>query len=145
MEFTRGLEPSHLVRLASLAIEVTFEEGEIIFREGDTGNMIYLVQEGCVAIYIGLPRRGHVTILTVEPGRLLGWSSLFPPHHKTASARAMAPTRAIAINAAQLWEACQADHDLGYTVMWHMAEAITSRLIATRLQILDIFTPANRG
>ncbi len=145
MEFTRNLEPRHLVKLASMATEVTFEEGETIFHEGDTGEMIYLIMAGQVAIYIRVPERGHVTILTVEPGRLLGWSSLFPPYHKTAGARAVKPTRALAVNATRFWQACQGDHDLGFTIMWRVAEAITSRLIATRLQLLDMFTPANRG
>jgi len=143
MEFTRDLEPRHIIKLASMATEMIFEEGENVFREGDTGGKIYLVQEGRVALYIHVPGRGRVTILTIEPGRLLGWSSLFPPHHKTASARAMTFTRIIAIDAAELWEACRVDKALGYTIMCRVAEAITSRLIATRLQLLDMFTPAN--
>ncbi|HEY85072.1 MAG TPA: cyclic nucleotide-binding domain-containing protein [Chloroflexi bacterium] len=141
MEFTRDLEAQHLVKLASMATKATFEAGETIFREGDAGRMIYLIQEGRVGIYIRVPNRGLVTLLTVEPGRLLGWSSLFPPHHKTADARAIVFTQSIAIDAAQLWDACRADHDLGYTIMQQVAEAITSRLIATRLQLLGISTP----
>ena len=144
MEFTRGLEPRHLVKLASIATEMTFEEGESIFREGDTGEMIFLVQEGNVALYIHVPGRGRVTILTIEPGRLLGWSSLFPPHHKTASARAVIPTRVLAIDATQLWKVCQTDYELGYIIMCRVAEAITSRLISTRLQLLDMFKPASK-
>lgn len=145
MEFTRGLEPRHLVKLASIATEMTFEEGESIFREGDTGEIIYLVQEGSVALYIHIPGRGRVTILTIEPGRLLGWSSLFPPHHKTASARAVMPTRVLAIDAKQLWKVCQTDYELGYIIMCRVAEAITKRLISTRLQLLDMFKPASKN
>ena len=142
MEFTRGLEPRHLIKLASMATDLTFEEGDTIFHEGDTGGKIYLVHEGRVALYIHVPGRGRVTILTVEPGRLLGWSSLFPPHHKTASARAMTFTRIMAIDASDLWAACRTDYELGYSIMCRVAEAITSRLIATRLQLLDMFSPA---
>ena len=74
MEFTRDLEPRHLIKLASMATELTFDEGDSVFHEGDTGGKIYLVSEGRVALYIHVPRRGRVTILTIEPGRLLGWS-----------------------------------------------------------------------
>jgi CRP-like cAMP-binding protein len=144
MEFTRGLEPRHLVKLASMATEVTFEEGETIFHENDIGSMIYIIRAGRVARYIRVPGRGKVTILTVEPGRLLGWSSLFPPHHKTAGARAMLPTYTLAINAAQLREVCQADYELGYIIMCRVTEAITSRLISTRLQLIDMFAPISR-
>lgn len=140
MEFTQGLEPQHLVKLASIATEVVFDEGEPIFREGDTGDVIYLIQKGRAALYIRIPGRGNVTILTVESGRLLGWSSLFPPHHKMASARAVVPTQALVIKVGRLWTACQEDYELGYTVMYCVAEAITSRLTATRLQLVDMYS-----
>ena len=143
MEFTQGLAPQHLIKLASMAITKNFAEDEIIFREGDESKLIYLVQEGLVALSIHVPGRDQITILTVGPGKLLGWSSLFPPHQKTASARAVVPTRVIAINAPQVWQACQTDNALGYSIMCRVAEVITGRLIATRLQLLDMFSPAS--
>ncbi|MFQ5577979.1 MAG: cyclic nucleotide-binding domain-containing protein [Anaerolineae bacterium] len=144
MEFTQGMEPRHIVKLASIGAGQTFDEGDIIFHEGDKSDLLYLVQQGRVALYIRVPDRGKVTILTVEPGRLLGWSSLFPPHHKTACARAAIRTRAIALNAPQLLQLCRRDPNLGFIVMQRVAEAITSRLVATRLQLLDMFAPAGR-
>jgi CRP/FNR family cyclic AMP-dependent transcriptional regulator len=141
MEFTRGLEPKHLEKLASIAKDVPFAEGETIFHEGDLDDEVYLIQEGQVAVEIHVPGRGRVTILTVGPGQLLAWSSLFPPQHKTATGRALSPTRAISMNGVQLREACEKDHDLGYAVAWHLAGVIAERLKATRLQLLDMFAP----
>jgi len=141
MEFTQGLESKHLEKLASIAREVTFAEGETIFHEGDMDDEVYLVQEGQVAVEIHVPGRGRITILTVGPGQLLAWSSLFPPQRKTASGCTLSPTRAIAIDGAQLREACEADHDLGYTVIWRVAGLVAERLKATRLQLLDMFAP----
>ena len=143
MEFTKGLERRHLEKLASMASEVAFAEGESIFREGDVGELLYLIEEGRAAVEIHVPGRGRVTILTVGPGQLLGWSSLFSQMRKTASARAVVPTRALAIDARRLREACDADHDLGYAILWRIAEVIASRLKSTRLQLLDIFAPSS--
>jgi CRP/FNR family cyclic AMP-dependent transcriptional regulator len=140
MEFTQGMDPQHLAKLAAMAMEESFAEDEMIFREGDESKLIYLVREGLVALYIRVPSRGQITILTVGPGKLLGWSSLFPPHKKTASARAVAPTRVIAISAPELWQACKTDEGLGYNLMSRVGEVITGRLIATRLQLMDIFS-----
>lgn len=145
MEFVRDFETQHLEKLASIATEVAFSEGEVIFREGDVGELVYLIREGRVALEIRMPGRGRVSLLTVGPGELLGWSSMFPGRHKTAGARAVRPTRAIAISAAQLWEICEADHDLGYPIMWRVAEVIAGRLAATRLQLLDMFGPSSGG
>jgi CRP-like cAMP-binding protein len=141
MEFVAGLTVQELETLASMSHFVVFSDGEMIFREGDMGKLVYLIQEGNVAIETHVPGHGRVTVLTVESGQLLGWSSLLPPQRKTAGGRALSQTRAIAIDAVQLWEACQADHDLGYAVMSRVAQVIANRLRATRLQVLDIFAP----
>lgn len=140
-EFVRGLEQRHLEQLAAMATEVNFPAGETIFREGDLSNTVYLIREGQVAVEAHVPSRGRVTLLTVGPGQLLAWSSLFPPRRKTASARTVAPTWAIAFDATRLREACQMDCELGYTLIWRVAEVIADRLKATRLQLLDVFAP----
>ena len=54
---------------------------------------------GRVAIEIAVPGRGRVIILTVGPGEVFGWSSLFHQRPKTASARTIEPTRALALDA----------------------------------------------
>ena len=72
MEFTRGLEPKHLEKLASIAKEVPFAEGETLFHEGDLDDEVYLIQEGQVAIEIHVPGRGRVTILTVGARAIAG-------------------------------------------------------------------------
>ncbi len=139
MEFARDLEPQHLEKLTFIATEMTFSKGQTIFHEGDVAEVVYLIQEGRVAVQLDVPSCGPVTTYTVGPGELLGWSSMFPGRRRTAGACAVEPTWAIAINAKQLCEACQADHDLGCPVMWHAAEVISERLGATRQELLHMF------
>lgn len=138
-EIARDLSQEQIEKLAALASERTFSEGEIIFRENEVGTVLYIIGEGQVAIEIRVPGRGRRTILTVGSGQLLGWSSLFPSERKTAGARSVHPTRALAIDAASLRETIEQDHDLGCLLLWRIAEVIAGRLKATRLQLLDIF------
>ncbi|NOZ71428.1 MAG: cyclic nucleotide-binding domain-containing protein [Chloroflexi bacterium] len=141
LEFTRDLTPEQIEKLASLAFEVSFPENFTIFRERDAGELLYLIKSGQVALYVSVPGQGRKTILTLGPGQILGWSALFPTGRKTASARTVSPTEAIAFNAAQLRETMEEDRDLGYALLWRIADVIASRLRATRLQLLDIFAP----
>jgi CRP/FNR family cyclic AMP-dependent transcriptional regulator len=145
MEFLQGLEPHQVEKLAAIAREVSFAADEVIFREGEVDNVVYLILEGQTAIDIYTSGRTWATILTVGPGQLLGWSSLFTQMRKTAKGRAVAPTRAIALNAPKLREVCEADHELGYIIGWRLAELIAGRLKATRLQLVDIFAPASQS
>lgn len=142
LDFTSDLASHQYEKLAAMAQQLFFPAGQIIFREGDPDEFTYLIQEGQVAIDIRLPGKGKTTILTVGPGELLGWSSLFPAERKTASARTVRPTHALAFNAAQLRQTIQTDHDLGCVLLWRVAAVIAGRLKATRLQLLDIFAPA---
>ena len=139
LEIARDLTPEQIETLASMAFEVSFSEDQVIFREADVGELLYIIVDGQAAIDIFVPGQGRTTVLTVGPGQLLGWSSLFPSGRKTAGARTTTPTTAIAVNAAQLREAMQADHDLGCALLWRISEVIAGRLKATRLQLLDIF------
>jgi CRP-like cAMP-binding protein len=135
-----SLEPQHLETLAAFAQEVTWPEDRVVFREGEPDDRLYVVVEGLVALEIFVPGRGRVTILTVGPHEVLGWSAAVPEvEKKTASARALQTTRAIAIDAAKLYAACDQDHDLGYHVYRSLSAVIASRLKATRLQLLDIY------
>ena len=141
MELTRSLEPKHLEKLAGMAFEATFSKGETIFSEGDLGDALYLIRTGRAAVETYVPGQGRVTILTVGPGQLLGWSALFPNKHKTASSQALMDTQVIALSASQLRAACQEDCELGYAVIWRIAELVANRLKATRLQLIDVFAP----
>lgn len=140
-----SLEPQHLDKVVALAQEMSWPEDRVIFREGEPDDRLYLVLEGLVALEISIPGRGRATILTVGPNEVLGWSAAVPEvEKKTASARTLQPTRAIAIGAAALYAACEQDHDLGYHVYRALASVIASRLKATRLQLLDVYGPGER-
>ena len=142
MDFTQGLRPDHLEKLATMATEVDFPANAAIFKEGELSNKVYLIVDGRVAVEIFVPSRGRVTILTLRKRQTLGWSPLFEDKPNTASGRAMVPTKTLALDAKQLRNICKEDHELGCAIGWRVAETISGRLKATRLQLLDIFAPA---
>ena len=142
-KFTRGMDLNHLEKLAAMAFEVTLSEGQTVFSEGDLGDVIYIIEEGLVAVETHIPGRGRTTLFTLGPGQVLGWSALFPNKHKTANSRALMATRAVAISTPQLREAFEGDCDFGYAFTWRIAELISDRLKGTRLQLMDIFAPTS--
>ena len=52
LPFVEDMDPSHIDRLAAMAKEVGFEEDQVIFREGDTSKLFYIVLSGKVALEI---------------------------------------------------------------------------------------------
>jgi CRP-like cAMP-binding protein len=139
LAFTRGLNAGQLEQVVQTATAVQWDAGRTIFREGDRDSLLYLVEEGRIAIEIAVPGRGRVVILTVGPGEVFGWSSIFHNRPKTASARTIEPARVLALDAVRLRELCDTDPRLGYVLTRRILEIVAERLTATRLQLIDIY------
>jgi CRP/FNR family cyclic AMP-dependent transcriptional regulator len=144
LEFTKDLKHEHLAKLAAIACHVSFSEGATIFAEEDVSELVYVIERGRVVLQTKVPGHGEVQILELGPGDLLGWSSLFAPKRKTASAKVVESAHAIAINATKLRELCRIDAELGYQILWRVANVISDRLRAARAMLLDMFEPSRK-
>jgi len=137
--FARGLSDKHLELLTGCASNVRFEAGQEVFREGEEANEFYLIREGKMSVELFAPERGSVNILTLGEGDVLGWSWLVPPYRWRFDARAIEPTRAIALDGKCLREKAERDSELGYELLKRMAHIMEERLHATRLQLLNVY------
>ncbi len=137
--FLRGLNETQVAVLAACTKSVTAPAGELLGREGEPANAFYLLQTGRVAIEIHTPNRGQIRIQTVGPGEPVGWSWLVPPHRWQFDARAVDSVTALALDAGSLRDKCEQDHELGYQLLKRLVAVVSSRLAATRLQLLDIY------
>ncbi len=130
-----------LAPLAAIASVESFPAGAVLFRQGDAARTSYLVIEGTVALEVCAPGVGCKRILTVTSGELLGWSPVLEQEHLTATARALTPTRAVAMDGRQVLALCEHNPRFGYEFMRRTALALARRLNATRLQLLDVYGP----
>jgi CRP-like cAMP-binding protein len=134
------LESKHFDKLAEIAAIRHVEAGEQLFREGEKEDNLYIVIEGRIALEIFVPHRGRIRIGTVESMEVFGWSSVTPiVHQRTASAFVVLTSLLVVFNSEKLRNLCDEDHDLGYVVMRRLANVIASRLLTTRLQLIDMF------
>ena len=139
------MEPPHFQRLVDIATIKNWDEGDTIFREGERDDNLYLILEGQVALEVYVEGHGRITILTLGLDEIFGWSAALPVvGTRTASARAMRATQAIAFDSEALRQACEEDHDLGYHVYRRLTNVVAGRLSATRLQLLDMYAHGRR-
>lgn len=85
--------------LAPLAHELRFTAGEIVYREGDPGDALYVILEGEIAI----GKQGRV-LLSLGPKESFGETSLLDGKPRPATATATLPSRLIAIERAELMD-----------------------------------------
>jgi CRP/FNR family transcriptional regulator, cyclic AMP receptor protein len=120
------------MRLAQGVMPFTAAPGEYLAREGQVAGSFYLIQEGHVEIGTR-DNDQHVTLQTVGPGDVVGWSWIIPPHRWQFDCRAADAVKGLRFDAAWLREQCETDRELGYHVVKHLLGVMASRLAATRL------------
>jgi CRP-like cAMP-binding protein len=138
--FVAEFRPEHKARLAALAQQVRFDEGQVIFHEGDDYSVFYLLGEGMVALELETP--GHLLrVQTLYAGDELDWSAVLPHAGKHFQARALTPVTALAFEGEQLLASFKADPEFGLAFMLRLMGVVSERLRATRVQLLDMYSP----
>jgi CRP/FNR family transcriptional regulator, cyclic AMP receptor protein len=129
----------HIVRtLVPKASERTYDVGEYLAEEGTPCHEFLLVFEGKVALEIGAADRPRVTVQTVGPGEVVGWSWLVPPYEWRFDARAVKATRVISLDAPTVRHTLDAHPAFGYRFLARLLPVLAERLENTRVQLLDI-------
>lgn len=137
--FFENIDQRYLDLIVGCASNVRFDQGKLLFRQGQEANEFYLIRHGKVALEIFSPQRGPIIIQTLGEGDIIGWSWLVPPWYWRFDARALDLTRAIALDGACLRRKCEEDNRLGYELLKRFSLIIAERLEATRMQILDLY------
>ena len=137
--FGAGLSPEAVARLAGIADLRAIEPGTALTHEGALTEALGIVLTGRIALRTLVPERGMVTILTVEPGDIVGWSAIVHPHRATSEAVAIEPVTLLEFKRERLLALLRSDQALAASVYPRVLQAVSRRLAATRLQLLDLF------
>jgi aspartate ammonia-lyase len=132
MRFLDGLTDGDYHFLASHVVPVEFEAEHVIFREGQQRSRMHLLTVGSVAIEKsageGVPA---VRLATLGPGEAIGEGLLLDESIHGTTARALEPTRTLAISREELREIISQRPTLYAALVARAARAISQRLRAT--------------
>lgn len=126
-------------RLAAHLVRLTLEPGGIVMHEGELTPFLAIVVKGRVALRMRVPERGPITVLTLDPGDMVGWSALVPPYRSTTTATALQPTELAILEATDLRALLAADPEVAAGFLPAVLATVAARLDATRDQLLDLF------
>jgi CRP/FNR family transcriptional regulator, cyclic AMP receptor protein len=137
--FAEQLTNPQLQSLCRAARVRWLKRGEVLFREGQVEDDVFVISSGAVQLAMHVPGRGDIVLLTAGPGDLVGWSGLISDGLMTATATATEDGLLVALSGKRLKELCAAEPELGYVLMTRLARVLSQRILATRLQLLDLF------
>lgn len=107
-----------------------FDEGEVIFRQGDSGNCMYVIQDGEVEAVAEANGR-ELRLRTLGPNDFFGEMALFEQETRTATIRALRPTRVLTIDKKNFLGGIHEDPSLAFRIvktMSHRIRDLTDRL-----------------
>jgi CRP/FNR family cyclic AMP-dependent transcriptional regulator len=132
-DFFRGLEKSHLQEIAGLGRLEGYDPGQYIYRQGESGECIYVIVEGHVHLERSLDlgsRTGSVVIAMLGKGKVFGcWSTLLGiPHKYMSSAACHKRTKVIAMKGSELRTMMLRNLNMGFTVLENLCLTLRERI-----------------
>lgn len=120
-----------------------YSDNEIIFKEGDTGNTLYVIQSGKVRITQRTPA-GEFTITSLQDGDIFGEMAIFDMLPRSATATALGDARILTVDKKKLFQTISRDPTLLFKIIETMSKRIRrldkelSKLRKNKLNILHL-------
>lgn len=139
--FFTDLPNDELDRLAAELEVVNLKSGEILFREGDPGEHLYVVVKGELEILMAPDTQNELILNILHEGEYLGEMSLIQPGgHRTASARARGEVVTLSMSRAQFKDLLKRHPHLANA----MVRVLSQRLDNTNVATFRDLTEKNR-
>lgn len=100
-----------------------YGDGEIILRQGDAGDCMFVIQEGEAAICVEQDGR-EIVVRKAGPGEIIGEMSIFEKEVRCASVRALGPVRALTVDKRTFLTRVHEDPSLAFRIVQSMSRRI---------------------
>jgi CRP-like cAMP-binding protein len=102
-----------------------YEDGEVIIRQGEVGDCMFVVQEGEVEVYVpGSGPGGDVRLAVRGPGELIGEMAVFEREVRSANVRALGPARLLTLDKKNFMKRIHEDPTLAFRIVETMSRRI---------------------
>jgi len=100
-----------------------YEDGEILLRQGDVGDAMYVIQEGEVEILV--ERDGRETVVGVaHAGDMLGEMAIFLHERRSATVRAKGRARALTVDKKNFLRRINEDPSIAFRLVETMSRRV---------------------
>lgn len=105
------------------ALGKIYQDGEIIIRQGDIGDCMYVIQEGQVEILIEQGGK-EVQLAVRDKGEMFGEMAIFEKEKRSATVRALGIVRLLSVDEKNFIRRVHEDPSLAYRMVKMMAHRI---------------------
>jgi len=134
----RELDEEHIALVGEMGTDQVFDSGAIIYKQGSTADLIYVIDEGLVGIILEVGPLAQRQVQAAANFESFGWSAMIPPYTRTATVKALEQTNVIAFDGRELTDFCTTHGEEGFKIMQAVARVIGERLRQAYVQLLGV-------
>ncbi len=145
-----GLTEQQLWKVSEILERRCAEQGELIIREGEMGNTMYVLTAGTVEVSktltLWLPekdfgeREKSLSRLSANECAFFGEMALLENSERSATVTAVHACEMLEIRKAEFERFCDENPEIGYLIVRNIAKLLSSRLRQTNKDILKLAT-----
>ena len=136
-DFTRGLTEEQIGKVASLCMEVNFQDDEVILTSGQRSDFFYLIVHGSACVELRAARF-TVCVQALGPGHAFGWSAFLDHQDTLFQVRAREPLVTLCLHGSDLAQLCRTDPDLGVELLTRTLQLAAKRVKATEERFAEM-------
>jgi CRP-like cAMP-binding protein len=105
--------------------------GDFVFREGDEGDRLFIIESGEVRISRQVPGVGEEALVVLKRGGCFGEMSVLDQSSRSTDAIAHTRCTLLTISRDDFRQLLDSDRELGYKVLWGVVRLLCARLRMT--------------
>ncbi len=140
-DFFVGLDEKAIADIAGFTKKAIFEPQETIYERDADARYVFEVLKGRVRQGFEVMPGTMVWFQTAEPGDLVGFDALIPPHVHNMKAVASEKTELVQFDADSLRGYLETHPACGLIFMERLAQLLLQRLNNSRLQVIHLMPP----
>jgi CRP-like cAMP-binding protein len=109
-----------------------YQDGEVIIRQGETGDCLYVIQKGKVEV-IDESGSGEIKLAELGETEFFGEMGLFEKDVRSATVKALGETKVLTIDKKNFYQTIQKDPSIAYRLL----EKLSNRLRETNRKLKD--------
>lgn len=130
MRLFRPLGDRELLRVLQVTEVVAYAAGDIVMKQGEGGEALFIVLDGKVEVL-----RGDAVIAVLEQGAHVGEMALVRNQPRSATVRSLGPSELMVIRRRDFFELLRNEHALAVKLLWQFLGVVADRLADTSREL----------
>ncbi len=130
MPLFRTLSDREILRLLQVTVVQAYRDGEVIIREGDIGEDLFIVLAGEVKV-----KKGDTDLARLTPGEHFGEMALIRNQPRSATVTSNGDSELIVLSRSEFFEILRKEHQLAVKLLWQFTGVLADRLAQTNREL----------